>query len=64
MLNLRSVPVVDLVDVPKDNFVFSFHVIRDSLFLDRLHEALRTVIGLNNRFEQSCKKSSVSKMKN
>lgn len=41
MLNLLSVPVVDLVDVPKDNFVFSFHVVRDALFLDPLHEALQ-----------------------
>ncbi len=41
MLDLLSVPVVDLVDVPKDDFVFSFHVIRDALVLDPLHEALQ-----------------------
>lgn len=36
-----SVPVVDLVDVPKDDLVFSFHVVRDALLLDPLHVALR-----------------------
>lgn len=36
-----SVPVVDLVDVAKDNLVFSFHVVRDALLLDPLHVALR-----------------------
>lgn len=36
-----SVPVVDLVDVPKDNLVFSFHVVRDALLLDPLHVTLR-----------------------
>lgn len=36
-----SVPVVDLVDVPKDNLVLSFHVVRDALLLDPLHVALR-----------------------
>lgn len=41
MLNLLSVPVVDLVDVPEDDFVFSFHVVGDALFLDPLHEALQ-----------------------
>lgn len=34
-------PVVDLVDVPEDDFVFSFHVVRDAFFLDPLHEALQ-----------------------
>lgn len=40
-MNLLSVPVVDLVDVPEDDFVFSFHVFGDALVLDPLHEALR-----------------------
>lgn len=35
-----SVPVVDLVDVPKHNLVFSFHVVWDALLLDPLHVAL------------------------
>lgn len=39
--NPLSVPVVDLVDVPKDDFVLSFHVVGDAFFLDPLHEALR-----------------------
>lgn len=34
-------PVVDLVDVPEDDLVFSFHVVRDAFFLDPLHEALQ-----------------------
>lgn len=34
-------PVVDLVDVPEDDFVFSFHVIGDAFLLDPLHEALQ-----------------------
>lgn len=34
-------PVADLVDVPEDDFVFSFHVVGDAFFLDPLHEALQ-----------------------
>lgn len=41
IINPLSVPVVDLVDVPEDDFVFSFHVVRDAFFLDPLHEALQ-----------------------
>lgn len=36
-----SVPVVDLVDVPEHNLVFSFHVFWDALLLDPLHVALQ-----------------------
>lgn len=36
-----SVPVVDLIDVPKDHFIFSFHVVRNSFLLHALHEALQ-----------------------
>lgn len=39
--DLLSVPVVDLVDVPEDDLVFSFHVVRDALLLDPPHEALQ-----------------------
>lgn len=42
-LDLLSVPVVDLVDVPKHDLVFSLHVIGDALLLDSLHEALHCV---------------------
>lgn len=50
LLNSLSVPVVDLVDVPEDNFVFSFHVVRDALLLDPFHEALRwrVVVTIND----------------
>lgn len=34
------VPVIDLVDVAKHNFVFSLHVIRDTLLLHLTHVAL------------------------
>lgn len=44
-LNSLSVPVVDLVDVPEDDFVFSFHVVGDAFLLDLLHEALQKVTG-------------------
>lgn len=39
--HLLSVPVVDLVDVPEDDFVLPFHVVGDALLLDLFHEALR-----------------------
>lgn len=42
-LDLLSVPVVDLVDVPEHDLVFSLHVIGDALLLDSLHEALQGV---------------------
>lgn len=50
MLNSLSVPVVDLVDVPEDNFVLSFHVVGDALLLDPFHEALRrrVVVTIND----------------
>lgn len=35
------VPVVDLVNVPKDDFILSFHVVGNALLLDPLHEALQ-----------------------
>ena len=38
---ILSVPVVDLVDVPENDFVFSFHVVWDALLLNPLHEALK-----------------------
>lgn len=34
------VPVVDLMDVAKHNFVFSLHIIRDTLLLHSAHVAL------------------------
>ena len=40
MLSLLSVPIEDLVDVPEDDFLFSFHVLGDALILDILHETL------------------------
>lgn len=41
IVNPLSVPVVDLVDVPKDDLVLSLHVVRNAFFLDPLHEALQ-----------------------
>lgn len=35
-----SVPVINLVDVAKHDFVFSFHVIRNAIFFHKCHVAL------------------------
>ena len=45
--DLLFVPVVDLVNIPENDFVFSFHIFRDSLILDRLHEPLKERRGKN-----------------
>lgn len=41
LLDLLSVPVVDLVNVPEDDFVFSFHVVWDALLFNPLHKTLK-----------------------
>lgn len=40
-LYVLSVPVVNLMDVAKHNFVFSFHVIRNTIFFHKCHVALQ-----------------------
>lgn len=39
--DLLSMPVIYLMDVPEDDFVFALHVLGDALLLDLLLEALR-----------------------
>lgn len=42
MLHLLFVPLIDLMDITKHNFVFPLHIIRDTLLLHPAHVALKT----------------------
>lgn len=39
-MNILFVPVIDLMDVPKDDFIFSPHVVRNALFFHSTYVAL------------------------
>lgn len=39
-INILFVPVVDLMDVPKDDLIFSPHVVGNALFFHPAHVAL------------------------